>query len=179
MKKTLKLTALLTAFLLTLGSLTACSEQTNTSSFYYAESEIKLDANKGTMKTWGNISVLVPHGMTLTGGSASNAQDLDFATVTKKDNTVNYILFIIGDSEDDAKSNLETTRSTNDDCKDITLEAGTTWKGVSYTYSGMDVLQLYSTVNGRIATVQCCGFTSDSEIVKAMLSSLKLTKRMS
>ena len=38
MKKTLKLTALLTAFLLTLGSLTACSEQTNTSSFYYAES---------------------------------------------------------------------------------------------------------------------------------------------
>lgn len=179
MKKTLKLAALLTAFLLVLGSLTSCLEQTNTSSHYYVESEIELDANKGALKTWGNITVLVPHGMTLTGGSPENAHDLDFATVTKKDNTMNYILFIVGDSEDEAKTNLETTRSTNQDCKDITLEAGTTWKGISYTYSDMDVLQLYSIVNGRIATVQCCGFTPDSEIVKAMLSSLKLTKLMS
>lgn len=178
MKQTCKLTALLAAFLLVLGALTACSGQ-NSSSYLLPESEIELDANKGALKTWGNITVLVPRGMTLTGGNTSDPQDPDFATVTKKDNTMNYILFIIGDSEDEAKSNIEEARSVGDNCKDISFDAGTKWTGISYQYNGTDVVQVYGTVNGRIATVQCCGFTPDSEIVKAMLSSLKLTKRMS
>lgn len=132
------------------------------------------DAVKGETQTWGNITVLVPEDMTLTGGNALDEKDPDVVNIAKKDNALNYFLITIKDTEDDAKSGLDITRSINEGCKDVSFDAGSKWTGLTYDYSGTPVFQIWGAVGSRFAVVQSYGFEPESDITKAILGSLEV-----
>lgn len=176
MKKIIKIAALAMALALTIGVFAACGGNSSSSSAGGSDSAAAADSVKGETQTWGNITVLVPKGMTLTGGNILNDKDPDIVNIAKKDNALNYFLITIKDNEEDVKGGIESTRSINDGCKDVTIDAGASYTGVCYEYSGMDVFHVYGKVDGRIAIVQCYGFAPDSDTTKAVLSSLKVTK---
>lgn len=128
----------------------------------------------GEKQTWGNITVLVPEDMTLTGGNALDENNPDVLNIAKKDNALNYFLITIVDTEEDASSGLETTRSINEGCKDVSFDAGSQWTGVTYEYSGTPVYQIYGAVGSRFAVVQSYGFDPESDISKAILNSIEV-----
>lgn len=128
-------------------------------------------------ETWGNITVAVPDGMKLKGGSVLDEKDPDVVNISKEDNAMNYFLITISDDEDSAKSGIEATREANKGAADVSIDAGAKWTGVTYDFSGTDVMHIYATVDGRIATVQSYGFKSDDEVTKSVLSSLKVAAK--
>ncbi len=164
MKKVFKITAVVMALALVISAFASCGGGGGSVS--------------GETKTWGNITVLVPEGMTLKGGDVLNKEDPDKLTISKNDNAMNYFLITVSDSEDNAKSNVETTRSMNKGCKDVSVETeGAKWTGVTYDYSGTKVFQIYAKVDGRVVTVQSYGFEADSDTSKAVLGSLKIAAK--
>ncbi len=162
MKKTLKVTAFVMALMLVLAAFVSCGGGDSASV-------------SGKTENWGNITVLVPDGMKLTGGNILDKNNPDVVNIAKEDKATNYFLITISDSEDNAKSGIESTRGMNKGCEDVSLELDTgKWEGVTYDYSGMKVFQIYGKVDGRIAVVQSYGFEADSETSKAILNSLKV-----
>lgn len=129
---------------------------------------------KGTTETWGNITVDVPEGMTLKGGSILDADDPDVVNISKDDNAMNYFLITINDDEEGVKEGVETTRESNDGAADVSFEAGVNWTGVSYDFSGTPVMQVYGEFNGKYAVVQSYGFTPDDDVTKSILGSIKV-----
>ncbi len=165
MKKTLKVTAFVMALMLVIAAFASCGGGGDSASV------------SGKTETWGNITVLVPDGMKLTGGNILDKKNPDVVNIAKEDKATNYFLITISDDENSAKSGIDSTRSMNKGCEDITLEFDNgKWEGVAYDYSGMEVFQIYGKVGGRIAVVQSYGFGSDSETTKAILNSLEVKK---
>ena len=138
------------------------------------KSEASQAANTADGETWGNITVFVPDGMTLTGGNALDAKNPDVLTIKKNDNELNYFLITASDDEDSAKSGIESTREFNEGAKDVSVDAGTTWTGVTYEYFGTPAFHIYGTVDGRVAVIQSYGFAADSDETKSVLGSIKL-----
>ena len=174
MKKAIRILALVMAMLLAVGVFAACGESGGSGDKVSDGGE----SVKGETKTWGNITVLVPEGMTLKGGNILDENDPDVVNISKTDNAMNYFLITVDDDEEDAKGGIDSTREINSGCEDVTVEAGgKTWKGVKYQYSGNDVFQIYATVDGRVPVVQCYGFAPDSDTSKAILASLKIAAK--
>lgn len=138
------------------------------------KSEASQAANTADGETWGNITVFVPDGMTLTGGNALDAENPDVLTIKKNDNELNYFLITASDDEDSAKSGIESTREFNEGAKDVSVDAGTTWTGVTYEYFGTPAFHIYGTVDGRVAVIQSFGFAADSDETMSVLGSIKL-----
>ena len=189
MKKAFKITALLMALTLIIAVFAACGDSESSSEAGGSAADVQSGAAggsaadvqsgaagdaKGETQTWGNITVLVPEGMNLKGGNILDENNPDIVNVKKDDNELNYFLITIVDSEDDAKSSLELTRSANEGAKDVTIDAGAAWKGVTYQSLNMDVFQVYGTVDGKVVTVQAFGFAADDSTTKDVLSSIKV-----
>ena len=129
---------------------------------------------KGETQTWGRFTLLVPENMNLKGGNILNENDPTVVTVKENDNDFHYVMFNLYD-EDTCKSSVEGTKSANDGSQEFTMDVnGVTWKGVSYEYFSSPGFQMYGQVDGQY--VLCGGFyfSYDSEIVKAILGSLKV-----
>ena len=157
MKTTVKISALVMALLLIVGSLVACGGGGVT----------------GETQTWGNITVLVPNGMTLKGGSILDEQDPNVVNISKTDDAMKYFLITIVADEESAKSNIDLTREINEGCEDVSVEAGSTWTGVKYQFLG-DVFQVYGKVGEKYVMCQSYGYAADSDTTKAILGSLKV-----
>ena len=172
MKNFIKITAAVMAALMCCAVFAACGGNTDTDS--NGNSSTAQPAEVKT-ETWGNITVAVPDGMTLKGGSIVDEKDPDVVNISKDDNAMNYFLITINDDEDSVKDGIEATREANDGAKDVSFDAGKSWTGVSYDFSGTAVMQIYAEFDGRFAVVQSYGFASDDEATKSVLSSLKVS----
>ncbi len=175
MKKLIKVTAAVMAVLMCCAVFAACGGNTDTT-----PSGNNLSAAEPAdvkTETWGNITVAVPDGMSLKGGSVVDEKDPDVVNISKDDNAMNYFLITINDDEDSVKDGIKMTREGNDGAKDISFDAGESWTGVSYDFSGTAVMQIYAEFNGRFAVVQSYGFTPDDDAAKSVLSSLKVAAK--
>ena len=177
MKKFMKITAIVMALALLVSVFASCGGGQDNGGNSADNGAAAADAVKGETQTWGNITVLVPEGMTLKGGNILDENNPDVVNISKSDNAMNYFLITINDDEDGVKSGIESTREGNDGAKDVTVDAGASWTGVTYEYSGMDVFQIYAEFDGRFAVVQSYGFAADSDTSKAILSSLKVAAK--
>ena len=125
------------------------------------------------VQSWGNISLAVPEGYTLKGGSLFDEEDPDQLTISGQG--LDYFQVSIVESEEDAKDNLDMTKSLNEELKpeDVTVTAnGVTWTGVYYNSYGYDCFQVYAKLNGKIVQVNGCGCKQDSSLANAVLSSI-------
>ena len=173
MKKFTKITAVVMALLLCLAAFASCGGGDNGTSSGGGDN----GAVAGKTETWGNITVLVPEGMTLKGGNALDEKNPDVVNISKDDNAMNYFLITINDDEDSAKMGIDSTKEVNEGSKDVSLEAGVKWTGVSYEFSGSPAFQVYGEFDGRFAVVQSFGFGADEDVTKSVLESLKVTAK--
>ena len=170
MKKAIKIISLTLALVIALFAFASCGS----SSEGGEETEKAADEVKGTEGTWGNITLLVPEGMVMTGGNLINEDDPDTVNLKKSDDEMTYIIVRIFD-EESAKSSIDMTREINDNCEDLTFEgAGTTWSGVQYDSFGYDIFVVYGELGEKGVMITSCGFKSDSDIIKAVVDSIKL-----
>ena len=174
MRKLIKITAVVMAILMCCAVFASCGGGDSSSE---GGKSSAADTVKGKTETWGNITVLVPEGMTLKGGNILDKENPDVVNIAKDDNAMNYFLITVNDDEEGAKSGIDSTREMNEGAKDTTFSAGTEWKGVSYDYSGVAVLHVYGEVDGKIVVVQSYGFKSDEDITKSVLGSLKISAK--
>ena len=181
MKKMYKLFALLLAVAMLASVMTACGDKKDT-----AGSDITpaatADGNgdtgvAGSEQTWGNLTVFVPDTMDFKGGNGTfDPDDRNTVWLYGKEKVTDYIKITILDSEDDAKSNIETTYSMNEEyspieCK-LALSNGD-WTGIDYSASGTDCVILYSVVVGKVYFTMSAGFPANSDVLNAVLESLK------
>ena len=115
-------------------------------------------AAKGEQKTWGNISVLVPDGMKLSGGSAADKEDKNVVTLQKTDDIMCYLQISIVDSLDTAKNNASLTKSTNNASDIKAFKVGDTeWNGVTYKFSENPCFMIYGEVQGKVFSTWSVG----------------------
>ena len=93
-------------------------------------------AVQGKTETWGNITVAVPEGMNLKGGNALDENNPDVVNISEANNAMHYFLITVVDTEEQAASDIDSTREFNEGSQDVTVDAGVQWKGVQYDYSG-------------------------------------------
>ncbi len=173
MKKFIKISAVVMALLLCCAIFASCGDSSGSGSSSGGSSSA-ADTAAGKTETWGNITVLVPDGMTLKGGNVLDEKNPDVVNISKEDNAMNYFLITINDSEDGAKMGIDSTKEANEGSKDLSFDAGVKWTGVSYEYSGSPAFQVYGEYDGRFAVVQSFGFGADEDVTKSVLSSLKV-----
>lgn len=131
---------------------------------------------EGSVQTWGNISVFVPKGMTLSGGSLTNHYDPDALMLQLDENQMHYFLVTVMDRED-AEDSVKITKEMNTDAADITVKIGdANWTGVTYKFAGTsDCFELWTPMGEKVALVQAAWYTCDSAEAKAVLESIKLS----
>lgn len=135
---------------------------------------------KGEQKSWGEISVFVPEGYNLNGGSITGVDDEDpKQCYMQTDPASMYDYFwIITKDEESALADIEMTKSLNN-AEDLTLEVdGKTWKGCSYVYStsfngDVTIGSVCCTIDGATYVVNFSGHAPDSPEMTAILGSVK------
>ncbi len=130
----------------------------------------------GAAETWGDLSIFVPSSMEMKGGDGTfDPDDPKTAWLYDKENQRNYIKVSIIADENNAKESIATTTSVNEKYNpaSVALTAGSEWKGVYYNANGTDVASLYSVAGDKVYLVMMGGFKFDSDVVKAVLESLK------
>ena len=176
MKHNSKIGALILALALFVSVFVGCGGNSGTASGSAdSGSQAAADTVKGETVTWGNITALVPEGMTYTGGSVIDKKDPDVLNIAKKDNATNYFLITVNDDLDEAKDGVTATKEANDGAKDTTFEAGAKWTGVTYDFSGMAVNHVYAQVGDKVVVIQSYGFAPDDDTTKAVLGSIKVS----
>ena len=174
MRKLIKITAVVMAILMCCAVFASCGGGDSSSE---GGKSSAAETVKGKTETWGNITVLVPEGMTLKGGSILDKEDPNVVNIAKDDNAMNYFLITVNDDEEGAKSGIDSTRELNEDAKDVSFTAGADWTGVSYDFSGTPMLHIYGKVDGKIVIIQSYGFKSDEDTTKSVLGSLKISAK--
>ena len=172
-----KILVLTLALVLVVSCFAACGENNsaapaNNDASANNDAPATTAAPAGATQTWGNITVLVPDGFTLDGGSMFDDNSADDLTLTGSG--LNYFQISILENEDSAKDNLDMTKSFNEEAKpeDVTVSANGAWTGVYYNSYGYDCFQVYATVNGKVVQVNGCGYKPDSATAVDVLSSI-------
>ena len=151
-------------------SIVACSKEGG---------EGKKDDVKGETQTWGQITVFVPEGYELSGGSITGSDSDDETQCSIQPTTFNmydYWWIAIKDAEDAAAS-IESTKEFNNG-EDVTVTAGdNTWTGCKYVYESsfngsIDCGSISSEINGVTYLVTFCGHAPESAEMIAVLESL-------
>ena len=151
----------------------ATQEGSKTADAAETQAAQQTEAPAQTGEKYGNITVAVPEGMYAV---TDEDGDADSVTITKDDDSFTYYMISAVDTEAEGAGGIDTTKEMNDGSSEITVEAGTTWKGVTYDFLGTPVFHIYGAVDGRVAVVQSYGFAADSDQTKALLSSIRLAK---
>ena len=138
----------------------------------------EADAVPGETQEWGKLSVFVPDGSSLVGGSLIDAEDPYSAWILLDSDNMHYYLIGVADGRETAAANLAATQEVNEANGGegaFTIEAGgVTWTGYAYKYSGADCFQLYGDVGGKWVTVSAAYHAYDSAETKAILGSIKV-----
>ena len=128
----------------------------------------------GSEASWQKLTVFIPDGMELVGGSALDASDPKTAWVQRRGDELSYFLINIVSMEK-IDTTIKTTKELNSG-EDIEFDAGKLhWKGVKYKYAGIaDCFQVYADVNGSSVLVSGSRFAHDSAEANALLRSIKI-----
>lgn len=169
MKKTFALKALI--LLLAFGFVLACYIGCACENEDTPDDSVQIS---GSEATWQKLTVFVPEGMVLVGGSALDASDPNTAWIQRSGDELSYFLINIV-SESTAESTVKTTKELNSG-EDVSFKVGgIQWQGVKYKYAGVsDNFQVYGSVNGKTVMVSGSRFACDSKEAKAVLGSIKL-----
>lgn len=181
MKKMYKLFALLLAVAMLVSVMASCGEnkdEAKSDTTSTAADEGSGDSGvAGSEQTWGNLTVFVPDTMDFKGGDGTfDPDDKNTAWLNGKEKATDYIKVTILDSEDNAKSNVDTTKSMNESYKptDVKLSLSNgDWTGVYYSASGTDCIAMYSVIGGKVYYTMSAGFKESDETLKAVVESLK------
>ena len=167
MKKACRSITLLLLVCLAFASLVgcACKKDGNT---------VTAPPINGSEASWQKLTVFVPEGMDLVGGSALDSSDPNTAWIQRRGDELSYFLVNIVE-KDKVETTIKTTKELNSG-EDIEFDVGKLhWKGVKYKYAGVsDCFQVYSEVNGKTVLVSGSRFAYDSAEAKAVLASIKL-----
>ncbi len=177
MKKATQFLALILSVAMLMTFMAACGgkkEASDTKTETQAETQA---ATAGEVQTWGELSVFVPESMEMKGGDGTFApDDPKVLWLYNKEKATDYIKVSIVDSEDNAKSNVDTTKSINEQYnpEDAAVTVGNTeWKGVAYDVNGIPVFSLYAVAGDKVYFIMSAGYKYDSEIITTVLDSLK------
>ena len=183
MKRIFGMIALLLAAMMVMTLTAACGTEkkdegsAQTASTQAAQDNAQDNAVKGAEQTWGEITIFVPDSMNMQGGDGSvDPDDQKTVWLTDKDNAYSYIKVMIYDSADDVKVSIDTTKEINKEYnpEDVKMTVGgTEWNGVAYVAMNTDCSSLYATVGDKVYFLMIGGQKYDSDIVKAILASLK------
>lgn len=142
----------------------------------------KKEEVKGSQQSWGMISVFVPEGYVLNGGSITGIDDTDETqcSIQPEQATMYDYFWIAVKDADFAASSIETTKDVNS-AEDITITAGDKdWTGCHYvydSYSGsVDCGAVSCEIDGATYLVTFCGHAPDSAEMTAVLSSISAAK---
>ena len=131
---------------------------------------------KGSTQEWGNLSLFVPDGYSLIGGSLIDAEDPDSAWILLDSDNTHYFLIVIVEDKEDAVGSLEMTKEANEangGAGDVTMNAGgAAWTGYAYKYNSTDCFELYAEVNGKWVTVSGAFNAYNSDVTLAVLGGL-------
>lgn len=154
---------------LTLAALCACGS---------GDGSGDAEAIRGETQEWGKLSLFVPDGNSLVGGSLIDAEDPYSAWILLDSDNMHYYLVGVVDGRETAEANLAATQKVNDVNGGegaVTIEVnGVTWTGYSYKYNGADCFQLFGDVGGKWVTVSAAYHAYDSAETKAVLESIKV-----
>lgn len=132
----------------------------------------------GETQEWGKLSLFVPEGNSLIGGSLIDAEDPYSAWILLDSDNMHYYLVSVVDGRETAENDLAATQAANDVGGGegaVTIEAGgVAWTGYAYKYNGADCFQLFGDVDGKWVTVSAAYHAYDSAEVKAVLESIKV-----
>ena len=141
-------------------------------------SEAEPEAVKGETQEWGNLSVFVPEGNSLVGGSLIDAEDPDSAWILLDSDNTHYYLIGVVAGQEDAEDGIIATKEINEvngGAGDVTVEAGgVSWTGYAYISSGIDCFMLCGQVAGGWVTVTSAYHTYNSAETIAILESIKV-----
>lgn len=180
MQKISKLLALLLAIAMLAAVIAACGEKKDDSkSDASGSTEETASAVAGKEQTWGEITVFVPDSMKMQGGNGAYDPD-DKKTLWLHSNEAgtNYIEVTIVDSEDNAKTNLEGTKTMSAEYKPADLSyvspaTNQTWTGVEYDALGYHCVSAYTVAGDKVYYIMSAGYTLDAGELPAVLDSLK------
>ncbi|MBR5942957.1 MAG: hypothetical protein IKZ81_06385 [Clostridia bacterium] len=131
---------------------------------------------KGETQSWGNLTVLVPEGYALTGGSLLDADDPDSLQVYLESSPLHAFTVSVVGNKDDAVASVDTTKeinAVNGGAGDVSVTAGgVTWNGYAYKYGSVDCFVLYGEVGGKWVLVSGGYHAYDSEEAVAVLGSI-------
>lgn len=131
-------------------------------------------APEGVREDWGRISLCVPDGMFLTGGTLTNPED-DGALWLQVEGEPQTFMTVIITDEDTARSDIAYTAGLEDG-KNVSVKAGgTVWTGTGYTHGEDKGFVIAGTVDGIAYEVTGEGIGAKDEAVKTVLSSISKT----
>lgn len=147
-----------------------------------ADTNAPAPAVKGEQQSWGLISVLVPEGYVLSGGSITGVDDTDETQCAIQPETpsmYDYYWICVQDAET-AAANIEMTKSMNN-AEDITVNDGSRdWTGCHYTYDAysgkVDCGAISCVIGDATYVVNFCGHAPDSAEMIAVLASVSAAK---
>lgn len=179
MQKISKLLALILAVAMLATLMVACGDKKSDDKSDNSASETDAPAVAGAEQTWGEITVFVPDTMKMTGGNGAYDPD-DQKTLWLHSNEAGtkYIEVTIVDSEDNAKTNLEGTKTMSKEYSPVDLSyvspaTNQTWNGVEYDALGYHCVSVYTVAGDKVYYIMSAGYTIDSGELPAVLDSLK------
>ena len=130
----------------------------------------------GKTETWGNITIVVPDGMTLEKGDLLDDNNKDALSLQDSKEVFRFIMVAIRD-EESIDMGMEMTKEMNTDAtfKDVEIKLDNgTFTGYAYTSEGVECIQLKGKIGDKFVQIGTDAFTSDDEILKGVLASIVL-----
>ncbi|MCR4601425.1 MAG: hypothetical protein K5767_06860 [Clostridia bacterium] len=127
----------------------------------------------GSQEVWGNLSVLVPEDMYLTGGSVTDEEDPDALWIQdKNDQFKYYIVSVVTEEqlEKDVKQSMAINSGETPEPLDLD---GHKWQGMTYTFNDKPGFQVGAEIDGIVYEVSGYGYDLEDERTRAVLASLK------
>lgn len=138
---------------------------------------LEFEMPNGKTESWGIYEeVFVPEGMKLTTGDTIDSQNENAVWVSKTDNAMNYLYFVLS-TEEQSKKDIAATIEVNGkyNPEEVAIKVGNlVWKGIGYNYLGTDVAQMYAKIGDKVINVRMAGFAYNSDYSAAVLSSIKV-----
>ena len=186
MKIFTKILALILAVMMLAAAMVACGDKkddskkddTKTDSASQTEGGDSGNTADGEEQTWGEITVFVPADMELNGGDLADKENKKAVRLLAKDDAMKYINITVYDDDSSPKSNLDMTKSMNEEYNPADVEYETNggkWTGLEYDSYGLHCMSMYAPVGDKVYYVMCAGYDlkDNNGNLPAVLASLK------
>lgn len=126
----------------------------------------------GRQETWGNLSVLVPEDMYLTGGSVTDEQDPDSLWLQDAHDQFKYYVVTVVDGEQLETDIKQSVAINEGETKDGFKVGGNSWHGMTYTFNDKPGFQVGAEIGGVTYEVSCYGYDLESDRSQSILASV-------